>query len=108
MVAMVAIHVQGTSNASYSVLHARSELEFYIHIQCSSLPFSMPCYDMLVHVFLASDRTLYSTYIPAQLLKSFVRALNFWSEVSWFNALSTFVGYLMPKPSFERNSSDAF
>ena len=27
--------------------------------------------------------------------------------VSLFNDISTFMGYLMPKPSFEKNSSDA-
>ena len=25
--------------------------------------------------------------------------------VFWFNEISTFLGYLMPKPSFEKNSS---
>ena len=37
----------------------------------------------------------------------FLHGLEFIILVSFFNGISTFMGYLMPKPSFLKNRSDA-
>ena len=49
------------------------------------------------------DKTPVDHYVASSVRKTFD-----WFDLFWFlcfNAISTFLGYLMPKPSFEKNSS---